>query len=319
MHPLISIIVPIYNQEKTLGYSIESLIHQNYTNLEIILVDDGSKDASLSICNQYAQKDNRIIVISKHNGGVSSARNAGLQKASGQYIAFMDGDDSVAPNMYQILLDNMTHYNAQVSVCGFKRRGKDIGTKQGMLPAKKFLMQNMKRLNVWNKLFQRELLHNLFFDETLTYAEDMLFCFSALLHANTVYMDERALYFYNVTPNSATQQGFNIKQLRSFQAFKKLQEMPEVQQDKELYKAVEMYKTYNMVGFLRSFIHCNYHNKHVINFFVKTIRRNIGCYLFTKYPLFNRLFAATTAINVNLSKRIYMLLFPSKSAYERKI
>lgn len=95
MLPLISIIVPIYNKENIISKTIESLIAQNYGNIEILLVNDGSKDKSLEICSAWAKKDGRIKVLDKENGGVSSARNAGLKAASGEYIGFVDGDDTV--------------------------------------------------------------------------------------------------------------------------------------------------------------------------------------------------------------------------------
>ena len=102
-HPLISVIVPIYKVEKYLSKCIESIIAQEYSNIEIILVDDGSPDNCGKICNDYAIKDNRIKVIHKENGGLSSARNAGIDIAQGEYIGFVDSDDTIEPYMYEKL------------------------------------------------------------------------------------------------------------------------------------------------------------------------------------------------------------------------
>lgn len=314
MNPLVSIIVPIYNKEETLSASIESLLAQTYTDLEIILVDDGSVDSSLSICQKYAKKDQRIKIIAKHNGGVSSARNAGLRIATGQYIGFMDGDDQVKPNMYQVLMAPILKYKVPLTSCGFECSGKVFAPATGILSAKKFLIQNIKYLNIWNKLFHRYVLEGLFFDEKLRYAEDFLFCFSAILRVDKVFTIDLPLYFYNRNAQSATNEGFNMAQLASFRVFKILQGKKEIQKDSSLYKALEMYKTYNMVGFLRSFIIHNYTNKHVIYFFVKTIRRNIAYYLLTKYPLFNRLFAIIAVLNFKLCSQIYKVIFPSEAS-----
>lgn len=308
MNPLISIIVPIYNKENTLSVSVESLLAQTYTNLEIILVDDGSGDSSLNICQKYARMDSRVKIITQRNGGVSSARNAGLRIASGQYIGFMDGDDQVKSNMYQTLIGQILKYKVPMASCGFECAGQILAAGEGLMPAKQFLKRNIKYLNVWNKLFHRSLLKGLCFDEKLKYAEDFLFCFSAVLRADKVFAGSLPLYLYNKNVQSATNKSFNAAQLASLRAFRILQGKKEIQKDRSLYRALEMYKTYNMVGFLRSFIEHNYNCRTVIKFFIKNIRRNIFPYLFTPYPLLNRLFALSSAVNFNLTKKIYKVI-----------
>ena len=113
---LISIIVPIYNVEKYLKKCIDSIINQTYKNLEIILVDDGSPDNCGKICDEYAKKDNRIKVIHKENGGVSSARNVGVENATGEYIGFVDSDDYIEKDMYEVLINNLKKENADISI-----------------------------------------------------------------------------------------------------------------------------------------------------------------------------------------------------------
>ena len=115
--PLISVIVPVYNVEEYLTQCIESIINQTYTNLEIILVDDGSTDQSGKICDEYAIKDDRIQVIHKENRGVGSARNVGLDTSKGEYVSFVDSDDYVDKNYIKILLKQMLEHNVQVSIC----------------------------------------------------------------------------------------------------------------------------------------------------------------------------------------------------------
>lgn len=116
--PLISVIVPVYNAEKYLRKCVASIRAQTYRNLEIILVDDGSCDRSGELCEAFALEDSRIVVIRKENGGVASARNAGLDAMHGDYVGFVDADDWIDPEMYEVLLQRMIAENAQISCCG---------------------------------------------------------------------------------------------------------------------------------------------------------------------------------------------------------
>ena len=115
--PLISIIVPIYNAELHLSQCLKSITGQTYHNLEIILINDGSTDNSGNICNEFATIDKRIIVLHKENGGISSARNKGLDIAKGEYIAFSDDDDILHTNMIELLYNNLIHSNADIAMC----------------------------------------------------------------------------------------------------------------------------------------------------------------------------------------------------------
>lgn len=119
-NPMISVIVPIYNVEKYLRACIDSILTQTYKNLEIILVDDGSSDGCGAICDEYKEKDQRITVIHQKNRGLSGARNAGIDIAQGQYIGFIDSDDTIEPQMFEILLNNMRKNGAKISICGRK-------------------------------------------------------------------------------------------------------------------------------------------------------------------------------------------------------
>ena len=117
MNPMISVIVPIYNVEKYLARCVDSIVNQTYKNLEIILVDDGSPDRCPQMCDDYAEKDSRIKVIHKKNGGLSDARNAGMAVATGEYISFIDSDDWIETSMFELLLNNIFQYDCEIS-CG---------------------------------------------------------------------------------------------------------------------------------------------------------------------------------------------------------
>ena len=111
----ISIIIPAYNIEQYIGATLDSVLAQSYSNLEVIVVDDGSRDGTGNVIDRYAQKDHRIIAIHKENGGVTSARLRGVAEASGEWIGFVDGDDYIEPQMYERLLENALKYNADIS------------------------------------------------------------------------------------------------------------------------------------------------------------------------------------------------------------
>ena len=116
MEELISVVVPVYNVEKYIDKCINSIINQTYKNLEIILVDDGSPDNCGNICDEYAKKDNRIIVIHKENGGLSDARNTGIEVSKGKYITFIDSDDYISDNYVSFLYNLIIEYKADISI-----------------------------------------------------------------------------------------------------------------------------------------------------------------------------------------------------------
>ena len=120
MDTRISVIIPAYNIENYLARTLDSVLAQTYTNLEVIVVNDGSKDGTGAVIDAYAGRDGRIKAIHKENGGVSSARLRGVAEATGDWIGFVDGDDFVEPDMYQRLLDNARIHDAQISHCGYK-------------------------------------------------------------------------------------------------------------------------------------------------------------------------------------------------------
>ena len=121
MNDLISIIVPVYKAEKYLRRCVDSILAQTYQNIEVLLIDDGSPDNSGEICDEYAEKDSRVRVFHKPNGGVSSARNLGLKEAKGDYIGFVDADDYIDKTMYEVLLCNLIKENSDISICSYNQ------------------------------------------------------------------------------------------------------------------------------------------------------------------------------------------------------
>ena len=218
---LISIIVPIYNAETYLGQCIESLINQTYENIEIILVNDGSNDNSLKICNEYAEKDDRITVINQVNKGVSVARNAGIDNAYGQYITFVDADDYVIDDYCKILMDCMNKINVDLVYVGqYLLRNNQLiqinkRMKDGFYLTKDILKDMIDDGNMCGFLlhsscavmYKAEIIKNcnVKFDSALKYNEDGYFNLMYCLNSKFVYiMQNRYLYIYRVNNNSAS-------------------------------------------------------------------------------------------------------------------
>lgn len=205
----ISVIVPIYNIEKYLTRMLESLITQSYTNLEIILIDDGSSDSSGKICDEYLHKDNRIRVIHKDNEGVSVARNLGIELATGDYIGFVDSDDIIDKDMYKKLYNNMINNDCDISVCNycsfiekpsFEYHDKlKIFNKEEAL--KDIISDGLITNFLWNKLFKRNLFNDIEFPKGKIY-EDMYVMPKLLEKINRLCFDNSKLYGYFIRTNS---------------------------------------------------------------------------------------------------------------------
>lgn len=207
----VSIIIPIYNCEEFVANCIEHIQIQSYNQLEIILIDDGSTDKSGDICDKYAEKDKRIKVIHIDNGGVSNARNIGIEHANGTYIQFVDGDDFIKENMTESLVKAMESNESDMVVCGYERVTKYITRKEKFRNKPSVYTKNTYLLSVmsdprgyyygvlWNKLFRRDIIMNksISFNKLLNLGEDFAFCMTYLKHINRIYVLNKRLYMYN--------------------------------------------------------------------------------------------------------------------------
>ena len=206
MEKLISIIVPVYNAERTLHRCVTSLVEQSYPNIEILLVNDGSKDASLEMCRGYEWQDSRIRVIDKPNGGVSSARNAGLDVARGEYIMFCDSDDWVSPLWCEHMVRN--HIPQNLTVCEIAWGGPDAEAKDQQLSEEtivernRFLQFSFVMCPPWNKLFERTAIQksDLRFSGDLRLGEDLIFVMDYLCNVQgQVRILPQRLYYYDTS------------------------------------------------------------------------------------------------------------------------
>lgn len=211
MEALITIIVPIYNVSEYLKECLDSILGQTYKNIEIILVDDGSTDNSGQICDDYEKKDNRVVVIHKENGGVSSARNEGLLNSHGDYIGFVDPDDYVDKHIFYSLYNLLMNNNADISVCNYETFGLDnenIGkTKDGLLnqtEAMEMLIKDDEMTSyLWNKLFKAKLFSKVRFEEKCRY-EDLRIMHKLFLQAKLIVTTSDVLYYYRLRRGSIT-------------------------------------------------------------------------------------------------------------------
>ena len=196
MKELISIIIPVYNVEDYLPDCLESVINQSYSNLEIILINDGSKDGSGRICEQYRNTDSRIVLINQENKGVSAARNKGLEVAKGIYVTFIDSDDYVENNYIEELYSNITEETDMVC-CNIPGNSRREIIKDKWEIAHIFSLSGY----TWGKLIKKECIAELF-SEKVCYAEDYIFYLSMLPKLNNVKILNYDGYYYRVRPGS---------------------------------------------------------------------------------------------------------------------
>lgn len=220
--PKVSVIIPVYNVEKYLKDCLDSVLAQTFQDIEIICVNDGSTDKSLEILQQYAKKDERIKVLNQENKGTSVARNFGLEKSQVQYIAFVDGDDVLSSEYIKILLNNLIKTDAEVSCCNFQKKGFDkfgTDTRYGITVSEKPLSNllygnNPIYFTVWNKLYKKDIIGNLRFDDRNQY-EDWVFTSLLFTNLNKICWTNRALYYYRIREDSIMREAFNLNKLNS--------------------------------------------------------------------------------------------------------
>lgn len=236
MLPKISVIIPVYNVENYLHRCVDSVLNQTFQDFEIILIDDGSKDNSGKICDDYAQKDERIKVIHKKNARVSAARNDGIKMANGKYLSFIDSDDWIEPEMYQEMLNKAEEFKLDFIMCDYKKKSNNYEDKRTQPIREGYYSKD----DIKNELFQCLImfdhieypptisnwvclinleflkLNNLSYDEDIHYDEDSIFGSKIMYHAtNFYYLKDHYLYNYFYNPNSTTNT-YNSKKWNSF-------------------------------------------------------------------------------------------------------
>lgn len=222
MRPLISVILPIYNVEQFLPRCIESVCRQTYDNIEIILVDDGSKDNCYNICEEYAAKDNRIKVLHKINGGLSDARNKGAQIARGQYITFIDSDDYVTDTYVEYLYSLIEKYHTRMSLCTHTvvfESGSNIVYGNGLdeelsseTCLERMLYDDVINTSAWAKLYETEMVKKFPYPVGKLF-EDIATTYKFFIECGSIACGYESQYFYMLRSTSIVYQKFNTKKL----------------------------------------------------------------------------------------------------------
>ena len=218
---MISVIIPVYNAKGTINRCLDSVLNQIYKNVEVICVDDESTDESLNICRDYQKSDSRVKIVEQKNGGVASARNAGLEIAQGEYVTFIDQDDWLELGAYIKLVELAKNYNADMVVCNYSKDSTSESQKmENVEPIQRIIKSRDELIKyafyrekyrgfaafVWNKLFRREMLveNGIIFDDSLKRGDDVLFYATvATVAQTTVYVDE-SFYHYVQREDSIT-------------------------------------------------------------------------------------------------------------------
>lgn len=227
----VSVIVPVYNVESYVAKCIESIVNQTFKDLDIILVDDGSTDSSGSICDRYAEKDKRIRVIHKENGGVSSARNAGLDIAVGDYYVFIDGDDYANSQLIETLRSVITDNDADLAMCNYihvDESGEKVGISelritQPQIVSSDWMLERISRgwtfgAIVWNKMYKSKLFEGLRYP-SFNNGEDEFVSHHVMAKAEKAVIIPNVLYYYTLRQGSLTKSGFRLGNIYSIYAF----------------------------------------------------------------------------------------------------
>ena len=215
----VTILIPVYNVEAYLPQCLDSILCQTYRDLQVVLIDDGSKDNTLAVAQEYARKDSRIEVYHQENQGVATTRNNLLKKIKGDYVLFVDSDDWIEPDMVEFLVRKATDNNAEVAMCGMvvndtpvkKEYTESLLSQEECVRA--FLFHNELRGSLCNKLVATSLLHNVWFHCGISYGEDALFCWHFFQNAQRIVMTDRQLYHYRMNDSSISHQSFGDKKL----------------------------------------------------------------------------------------------------------
>ena len=285
---LVSVIIPIYNVENYLERCLDSVINQTIKDIEIILVNDGSTDNSGAICNKYAEKDKRIIVINKKNGGLSDARNKGLDKASGKYIAFVDSDDFIHKDMLYKLVNQCEQLDCDIAIGSHMRFSKIEEIKEVEKIYNPILFDSISAMSnyladnedkkiftmVCDKIYKRELFDDIRFPYGKLY-EDGFVTYKLLYKAKKIVYIEDILYYYYQRSGSIMNKGFTLKSLESYDDWRQIflfidEKMPELS-----YLAATKYINKHLVTYMQIF-KCNQDKSNdILKIYKKKIKEDL--------------------------------------------
>ena len=275
-----SIIIPVYNTEKYLEKCISSVINQKYKNFEVILIDDGSKDNSGAICDEYAKKDNKVKVIHQINAGVSTARNVGIKNAKGKYIIFLDSDDSLNGESLT-RLNGIIEKNEEIDCILYNVDGefKDGMYKEEKLKSLIVQLIITEKINPpWNKVYKRNIIeeNNIVFDKNIQIGEDLLFSITYLSYANNICILNEELYNYTVdNSNSLTRKYKENKYKQLMYVDDEIRKYLQTFQSKKILECEKYIRLKNIFSCFMDLAHpnCNY-TKEQKKIFIKKVKKD---------------------------------------------
>lgn len=313
----ISVIVPVYKVEAFLDRCVQSIADQSYKNLEIILVDDGSPDNCPALCDAWAEKDSRVKVIHKQNGGLSDARNAGMAIATGELMGFVDSDDWIAPDMYQHLHDLLDADGSDMAACGVEmvwedgtpsrlltRSGCRVLDQEGAMRA--IIEESWLKQPVWYKLYKTALIRDIPFPVG-KYHEDVFWSYQAVARAQKVSVSDKIGYYYVQRSGSIMGEGYSLKRLDAVEA--KCQRLEFIRLN---------YPVLVPVCWTDLFFTCLYHGQMAIKHLDHTLAKQVLAVLKERIPdlhccayhmpLKIRCWAVMSKINLKMTCRIRSIL-----------
>lgn len=290
---LVTIVVPMYNVEKYIEKCLDSLINQTYKNIEVIVVNDGSKDNSLTITEKKANQDSRIKIVSQTNQGLSAARNTGIDNANGNYICFVDSDDFVHPDYVKLLLECIVENDADISVCNFfyideegntwKRKEKEKKLYNNEEALKDiFSKEQNTEVMTWNKLYKLQLFRdNKIYFPVGRYHEDNFTTYRLYYYSKKIAMISDELYYYLQRNNSIMGQKFNKKRLDILDAIDETKDFFKNKKIK-LDEEIQCYEIIAKINILNNMIRDKYKEKERINI-IDDIIKNKKAYRKNKF------------------------------------
>ena len=322
MNKLISIIVPIYKVENYLKRCIDSILNQTYTNLEIILVDDGSPDNCGIICDEYAKQDCRVKVIHKKNGGLSDARNCGIKVSTGEYLIFVDSDDYILKNMCETLLKNALENNADIVSCNFKEvylngqekinkqsQNQQISIVSNAEAIYRYFVKNDLDMNVvWNKIYKKSLLENIKYPSGNFVGEDYAIQVQVLPKAKKVCVVPGAGHHYVQVADSMCRGGYNENYITAFRNYecarrKYCEKYPQFSRDICNYLVTEYMAIIVAMGKNKMY------NQDMIIQIQKFVKKHLFSFLKTKeVPVIMKGSAVVVSVNYRLLNLVYNLV-----------
>ena len=311
MNPKVSIIVPVYNVEAFLDECVRSVLAQTYENIEIVLIDDGAKDNSGKMCDDYALEDERIVVIHKENGGLSSARNAGIEKATGDYLIFVDSDDVISPSMVETMVSKALEYDTDI-VSSRITENRDLLEKGDKEKVQSFDIHDaLKEIfydgiiftSASGKMYSKELWESIRFPVGMLF-EDYATIYKVIMASKgkIVSFDDYN-YYYRPNPNSITKTAFYHKRMQFYEVNDRVvSDVKEIYPD--LLSVIRHRVTRQSISYFRDMGVSDYDNKEDYKFVVKMVRKGIFKYLFSAYAFKSRMYGLMIAIIPPLARKM---------------